>query len=41
MARISLRLIEPVNEEAEMQVMKEFLPQIRIICSNKIRAGTN
>ncbi|MEM2181063.1 MAG: winged helix-turn-helix domain-containing protein [Nitrososphaeria archaeon] len=39
MARISLRLIEPVNEEAEMQVMKEFLPQIRIICSNKIRAG--
>ncbi|MEM5794141.1 MAG: winged helix-turn-helix domain-containing protein [Candidatus Aenigmatarchaeota archaeon] len=39
MAKVALRVLDPVDENAEMQVMLEFLPEIRVICNNKIRAG--
>jgi len=39
MSRTILRIVEPVDENSELQVMMEFLPQIRVICNNKIRAG--
>lgn len=34
-----LRVLEPVNREADMQILTQFLPEISSICSNKIRAG--
>ncbi|MEM5855045.1 MAG: winged helix-turn-helix domain-containing protein [Candidatus Aenigmatarchaeota archaeon] len=39
MAKVALRVLDPVDENAETQVMLEFLPEIRVICNNKIRAG--
>jgi len=39
MSKVFLRVIEPVNEEEELKIIKEFSPQMSIICSNPIRAG--
>lgn len=37
--KIFLRILEPIKREKDFQVMNKFLPEIRIICSNPIRAG--
>lgn len=37
--KVYLRLVETVNEENEQNIMKQFLPEMFKICSNKIRAG--
>lgn len=34
-----LRLVEPVNENVDFYVTTTFLPEIRTICSNRIRAS--
>jgi hypothetical protein len=39
MNKAYLKLTKPINEDADLAVMEQFLPEIRIICSNKIRAG--
>ena len=39
MSKISLKLVGPVNEDADLAVINQFLPEISVICSNKIRAG--
>ena len=37
--KIFLRLVQPANEDADLQVVARFLPEISSICSNKTRAG--
>lgn len=39
MAKSFLRILQPVNEDADLQVLTQFLPEVRHICSNKTRAG--
>jgi len=39
MNKISLRVIKSVDEEANVDVLTKFMPEIEIICSNRTRAG--
>jgi len=39
MPKAFLRVMQPVNSDADEQVLIQFLPEISSICSNKIRAG--
>ena len=39
MDKISLRIIKPVDNEASIDVVANFMPEIGLICSNQIRAG--
>jgi hypothetical protein len=39
MQKIFLKLIQPVNEDADLATMNQFLPELSIICNNKTRAG--
>jgi DNA-binding transcriptional ArsR family regulator len=39
MNKISLRLFGPVDEKTDINVLSRFIPEIRFICSNQIRAG--
>lgn len=39
MNKISLRVINSVDEEANTDILTRFMPEIESICSNKTRAG--
>jgi DNA-binding transcriptional ArsR family regulator len=39
MNKISLRLVEPLDEKTDFNILARFMPEIGIICSNKVRAG--
>ena len=39
MEKISLKIIKPVDEEANADIISSFMPEIGLICSNQIRAG--
>ncbi|MFH1473565.1 MAG: hypothetical protein ABIE55_01590 [Candidatus Aenigmatarchaeota archaeon] len=39
MNKISLRIIEPVDKNNDLGIMARLIPEVRIICSNQIRAG--
>ena len=39
MEKLSLRIIKPVDQEANIDVVSNFMPEIGLICSNQIRAG--
>ena len=39
MDKLSLRIIKPIDEEANIDVVSNFMPEIGLICSNQIRAG--
>ena len=36
---VYLRLVEPVNEKIDFYITTKFLPELRSICSNRIRAS--
>ncbi|MFH0928900.1 MAG: winged helix-turn-helix domain-containing protein [Candidatus Aenigmatarchaeota archaeon] len=39
MNKISLRLIEPIDENNDVDIIARFMPEIGSICSNQTRAG--
>ena len=39
MSKTFLRVMQPVNNDADMQIITQFLPEISSICANKTRAG--
>ncbi len=39
MDKVSLRIIKPVDEKANIDIISRFMPEIGTICSNQIRAG--
>ena len=39
MNKHSLRIIRPVDEEANVDILIRFMPEIEMICSNQTRAG--
>ena len=39
MEKLFLKIIKPVNQEANLDVVSNFMPEIGTICSNQIRAG--
>ena len=39
MNKISLRLVEPLDEANDISVLMRFMPEVGTICSNKTRAG--
>jgi DNA-binding transcriptional ArsR family regulator len=39
MNKISLKIIKPVDEEVDIDVISRFMPEIGMICSNKTRAA--
>jgi hypothetical protein len=39
MNKISLRIIKPVDKDADVDIITRFMPEIGTICSNKIRSG--
>ena len=39
MSKVFLKVMQPVNRDADSQVLMQFLPEVSSICSNKIRSG--
>ena len=39
MNKVSLRIIKPVNKDADIDIISRFMPEIGTICSNQTRAG--
>ena len=39
MNKISLRLVEPLDENVDIGILTRFMPEVGTICSNKTRAG--
>jgi len=39
MPKVFLRVLEPVDKNSDLETLTKHLPEIRKICSNKIRAG--
>jgi len=39
MNKTSLRIMEPVDKEVDINILARFIPEIGMICSNQTRAG--